>query len=52
MSWPEFLLMTLFNAAACILLPRVITIDWARLLGQWAGSALPDADDVPTAPAE
>lgn len=31
MFWLEFALMTAFNATICILLPRLITLDWGKL---------------------
>lgn len=31
MSWLEFALITAFNATICILLPRLITLDWGKL---------------------
>ncbi|MGC9505080.1 hypothetical protein [Baaleninema sp.] len=31
-SWWGFLLLTLFNAAVCLLLPRLVTLDRDRLL--------------------
>ena len=29
MSFSDFALMTLFNTAVCILLPRIITLNWS-----------------------
>ena len=29
MSFPDFALMTLFNTTVCILLPRIITLNWS-----------------------
>ncbi len=31
MNWSNFALMTLFNTAVCILLPRIVTLDWSNL---------------------
>lgn len=31
MAWLEFALMTAFNATICLLLPRLITLDWGKL---------------------
>jgi len=45
MTWPEFLLMTLFNAAACILLPRLVALNWAEWLGRFAAAEDPADPD-------
>ncbi|AFY78125.1 MAG: hypothetical protein IGR93_06410 [Hydrococcus sp. C42_A2020_068] len=29
MSWLDFALITLFNATLCILLPRLVTLNWS-----------------------
>ncbi len=35
MFWIEFLLMTAFNLGVCVLLPRLITLDWGQLFQKW-----------------
>lgn len=32
MNSSNLVLMTLFNAAVCILLPRLLTLDWAQFI--------------------
>ncbi len=36
MNWLDFSLMTLFNTAVCLLLPRVVTLDWSKLVNNFA----------------
>ncbi|MFB6277606.1 MAG: hypothetical protein ABEI32_15830 [Halothece sp.] len=48
MSWLEFALMTAFNATICILLPRLITLDWGKL----AQSVLKKENSVPPQPSQ
>lgn len=31
MSWLEFMLITLFNATVCLLLPPVVALNWGKL---------------------
>lgn len=34
MNWLEFLLMTLFNAAVCVSLPRLVTLNWSKAIAR------------------
>jgi hypothetical protein len=36
-NWFEFILLTLFNATICVLLPRVITLNWSQIFSQLKG---------------
>ncbi|MCT7987123.1 hypothetical protein [Laspinema olomoucense] len=36
-NWFEFILLTLFNATFCVLLPRVITLNWSQIFSQLKG---------------
>ena len=36
MSGAGFFLMTLFNAAVCILLPRIVTLNWSQIINKLA----------------
>ena len=36
MGGPGFFLMTLFNAAVCILLPRIVTLNWSQIINKFA----------------
>ncbi|MGL5194663.1 MAG: hypothetical protein ACRC8Y_13845 [Chroococcales cyanobacterium] len=38
-NWFEFILLTLFNAAVCVLLPRVITLNWSQIFSQVKGQS-------------
>ncbi|QIZ69163.1 hypothetical protein [Oxynema aestuarii] len=31
-NWLDFTLLTLFNATICILLPRLLTLDWSKAI--------------------
>lgn len=32
MSWLEFALVTMFNLSVCVLLPRLVTLNWGKLM--------------------
>ncbi|QDZ41042.1 hypothetical protein FRE64_14490 [Euhalothece natronophila Z-M001] len=32
MSWLEFALVTTFNISVCVLLPRLVTLNWGKLM--------------------
>ncbi len=36
MSGAGFFFMTLFNAAVCILLPRIVTLNWSQIINKLA----------------
>lgn len=38
-NWFEFMLLTLFNAAFCVLLPRVITLNWFQIFSNLKGQS-------------
>lgn len=38
-TWFEFILLTLFNATICVLLPRVITLNWSQIFSQLKGQS-------------
>lgn len=31
-SWLEFALVTMFNLSVCVLLPRLVTLNWGKLM--------------------
>ncbi len=31
-SWLEFTLVTIFNLSVCVLLPRLVTLNWGKLM--------------------
>ncbi|MEB3828666.1 hypothetical protein [Phormidium sp. CCY1219] len=33
-NWVDFTLLTLLNAAVCLFLPRILTMNWAALLSK------------------
>ncbi len=35
----EFLLLTLFNATICVLLPRLLTLNWSQIFSQLTGQS-------------
>ena len=40
-NWFEFMLLTLFNATICVLLPRLITLNWSQMFSQLKGKSTP-----------
>jgi hypothetical protein len=38
-NWFEFVLLTLFNATICVLLPRVLTLNWPQIFSQLKGQS-------------
>lgn len=38
-NWFEFILLTLFNAIICVLLPRVLTLNWSQIFSQIKGQS-------------
>lgn len=38
-NWFEFILLTLFNAMICVLLPRVLTLNWSQIFSQIKGQS-------------
>lgn len=38
-NWFEFILLTLFNATFCVLLPRVLTLNWSQIFSQIKGQS-------------
>ncbi len=38
-NWFEFILLTLFNATICVLLPRVLTLNWSQIFSQLKGQS-------------
>lgn len=47
MSWLNFLLMTLFNATVCILLPKVVTLDWSQVWSKVFAVKRPETTHTP-----
>jgi hypothetical protein len=38
-TWFEFILLTLFNAAFCVFLPRVLTLNWSQIAHELQGQS-------------